>query len=82
MEKSTVSRNLMRMRQQGWVRANPGPDARSVVLTVTEKGRALFTRAVLHWAEAQARVRELLGDAGVTAITGLVDRCVMVPRKA
>jgi DNA-binding MarR family transcriptional regulator len=82
MEKSTVSRNVKRMRQQGWVREKPGPDARSVVLTVTEKGRALFTRAVPHWVEAQARVRELLGDAGVTAITGLVDRHVMPARKS
>ena len=82
MEKSTVSRNVKRMRQRGWVRENPGPDARSVVLAVTEKGHALFTRVVAHWAEAQTRVRELLGDAGVTAVTGLVDRCVMSARKA
>src|SRR5262249_56680863 len=28
MEKSTVSRNVERMRQQGWLRERPGPDAR------------------------------------------------------
>jgi DNA-binding MarR family transcriptional regulator len=81
MEKSTVSRNVKRMRQQGWVRETPGSDARRVLLTTTEKGRALLAKAMPCWSEAQARVRELLGDAGVASVTGLVDRCVMSAKK-
>jgi DNA-binding MarR family transcriptional regulator len=86
MEKSTVSRNVQRMRQQKWVREEPGPDARSVRLALTDKGRALLARAVPLWDEAQTRARQLLGGdevgrASIATITDLVDRFVMTRAK-
>jgi DNA-binding MarR family transcriptional regulator len=82
MEKSTVSRNVKRMRRQKWVREGPGADGRRVVLTLTDTGRALLARAVPLWERAQAAARELLGGdgAGVASISELVDRFV-APRK-
>jgi DNA-binding MarR family transcriptional regulator len=82
MEKSTVSRNVKRMRQQKWVREGPGADGRRVALSLTETGRALLARAVPLWERAQAAARELLGGdgAGVASISELVDRFV-APRK-
>src|SRR5262245_37165566 len=65
MEKSTVSRNVDRMRRHGWLSEKPGPDARSVLLTTTAQGRARLRKSVPLWAKAQEQVRELLGDAGV-----------------
>jgi DNA-binding MarR family transcriptional regulator len=79
MEKSTVSRNVERMRRHGWLAEQPGADARRVVLTATGKGRALLRKALPFWAEAQGRVRELLGEAGVASITGLADRFLPRP---
>src|SRR5262245_50274960 len=75
MEKSTVSRNVKRMRQQKWVREAPGADGRRVVLSLTETGRALLARAVPLWERAQASAQELLGGdgAGVASIMELVD---------
>jgi DNA-binding MarR family transcriptional regulator len=86
MEKSTVSRNVKRMRQQKWVREEPGADARGVRLELTEKGRALLVRAVPLWEGAQIRARALLGGeetgrASITAISELVDRFVMTTGK-
>jgi DNA-binding MarR family transcriptional regulator len=82
MEKSTVSRTVKRMREQKWVREEPGADARSVRLALTEKGRALLVRAVPLWERAQARARELLGGeqtgrAAIAALSELIDRFIM-----
>ena len=65
MEKSTVSRNLERMRTQGWIETS-GRGIR-----VTAAGRELF--AALHpaWEEAQSEITRLLGKDGVEAIKGL-----------
>ena len=71
MEKSTVSRNAERMRQQGWLRERPGHDARSVLLATTARGRALLIKAMPLWEDAQRRVRELLGEAGAASIDRL-----------
>jgi DNA-binding MarR family transcriptional regulator len=71
MEKSTVSRNIERMQQQGWVRERSGPDARAVLLATTARGRALLIRAMPLWEDAQDQVRKLLGDAGTASIDRL-----------
>jgi DNA-binding MarR family transcriptional regulator len=74
MEKSTVSRNIERMRRQGWLGEKPASDARRVVLSVTSRGRALLTKAMPLWTQAQEQVRELLGEAGVASIIRVADR--------
>jgi DNA-binding MarR family transcriptional regulator len=86
MEKSTVSRNVKRLRQQKWVRESRGSDARRVQLSITEKGRSLLVRALPLWERAQAGARQLLGGASagpaaITSITELVDRFVMNANK-
>jgi len=68
MEKSTVSRNVERMRQQGWLRERPGPDGRAVLLAAAARGKTLLIRAMPLWEEAQRRVCELLGEAGAASI--------------
>lgn len=79
MDKSTVSRAVKLMRQRKWVAENPGADARSVLLVVTEKGRALIAKALPLWERSQAQARELLGGDGASAesITVIVDRFVL-----
>ncbi|SRR5216683_1373964 len=74
MEKSTVSRNVERMRRQGWLSEKPGADARRVVLSVTARGQALLVKALPLWRQAQEQVRQLLGEAGVASITRVADR--------
>jgi DNA-binding MarR family transcriptional regulator len=58
LEKSTVSRNLARMTEHGWIRAVP--EARGVELRVEAAGRKLFERAHPAWETAQARAAELM----------------------
>lgn len=59
LEKSTVSRNLARMVDRGWVTQTPG-DARGVELRVTAVGRRLFEQVHPAWQAAQAAASALL----------------------
>jgi DNA-binding MarR family transcriptional regulator len=74
MEKSTVSRNIERMRKQGWIEVGKGEGGLSQVLTVTPKGRKLLTDIYGKWKKAQKEVSEFLGEDGVKAIHMLTDR--------
>jgi DNA-binding MarR family transcriptional regulator len=71
MEKSTVSRNLDRMKKQGWIEAAGRDGGKEQVVTVTAKGRKLL--AALHpvWQKAQKQATRLLGEKGVSAVRSL-----------
>ena len=65
MEKSTVSRNLERMRGKGWIETTERGSR------VTAAGKELFASLQPAWEEAQADAERLLGEAGVGAIQAL-----------
>ena len=72
MEKSTMSRNVKRMRQHGWLREAPGA-GRRLLLEVSATGRRMLGRAAPPWSEAQAEVSALLGKRGASALHGAAD---------
>jgi DNA-binding MarR family transcriptional regulator len=74
LDPSTLSRNVERMKKNGWVETVPGEDARSHVLTVQPEGTRILEKASHAWAEAQERVTAILGEEGVSAIHRLGDR--------
>ncbi|MGO9013880.1 MAG: MarR family winged helix-turn-helix transcriptional regulator [Dissulfurispiraceae bacterium] len=74
MEKSTVSRNLERMRNQGWIEVGKGDEGLSQVLTVTPKGKKLLAEIYGKWEKAQKEVAEFLGEDGVKAVHMLTGR--------
>ena len=65
MEKSTVSRNLERMRNNGWI------ETTDQGIRVTAAGRELFASLHPAWEQAQADAERLLGGNGVGAIQDL-----------
>jgi DNA-binding MarR family transcriptional regulator len=68
LDDSTLSRNLERMRANGWLEEVPGDDARVPSYRLTESGRSLLVRAVPAWRKAQEQAHRLLGEAGVEAL--------------
>ena len=60
MESSTLSRNLERMRKEGWLRSLLGEDARSRKLRITEKGARLIQKTFPAWEQAQRKAQEVL----------------------
>lgn len=73
MEKSTVSRNVERMRKKGWVDVAGKDDGQTQVITVTLKGRKLLAAAHGEWKKAQKQAAELLGEEGVAAVLKIHD---------
>jgi len=73
MEKSTVSRNLERMRKKGWIGVSDRGHGSSQVITVTPKGKELLAAVHSEWAKAQHKASGLLGDEGVRALSTLYD---------
>jgi DNA-binding MarR family transcriptional regulator len=68
LDDSTLSRNLERMRANGWLEEVPVDDARVHSYRLTEAGRTLLEKAVPAWRGAQAEAQRLLGEAGVQAL--------------
>src|SRR5262249_15718434 len=56
LEKSTLTRDVGRMVERGWVARTARTDQRSHTLELTRTGRALFLETLPAWEKAQARV--------------------------
>jgi DNA-binding MarR family transcriptional regulator len=72
LDDSTLSRNLERMRANGWLEEVSGEDARVHSYRLTVAGRTLLVRALPAWKGAQKEANRLLGDAGVQALRRFV----------
>ena len=74
LEKSTVSRNLERMSELGWIEARETSDRRSAELVLTAAGRGKLRAAHPAWKRAQAACRTLLGQDALENLEGLARR--------
>ena len=69
VERSTVSRNLALLEKRGYVTATQtSPTGRSLRVTVTAEGRALYAETEDAWREAQL---SLVGQLGADAVPTL-----------
>jgi DNA-binding MarR family transcriptional regulator len=68
LDTSTLSRNVERMRENGWLEIVPEEDGRMHPFRLTPHGSALLEKAIPAWEEGQRRATELLGDEGVTLL--------------
>jgi DNA-binding MarR family transcriptional regulator len=68
LDKSTLSRDLARMRAQGWISAAPGVPGRAALLRITPAGSALLEQAFPAWQRAQEEARSLLGGVAAAAL--------------
>jgi DNA-binding MarR family transcriptional regulator len=68
LDASTLSRNLERMRAQGWLEVVPEDDARAQPFRLTPRGRQLIEKAVPAWEGAQLQARQLLGEEGLALL--------------
>lgn len=61
MDRTTLTRNLKPLQEQGWVRIVPGEDRRTRAMSLSSKGRQTFEKAVPLWEQAQKDVITSLG---------------------
>lgn len=72
MEKSTISRNLERMRKAGWIEITTS--GRTNAVEATNEGKQLLVDVMPHWEEAQKGADALLGSDGSQTIRELGDQ--------
>ena len=72
-ERSTLTRNLALLLDEGWIEEVVPEGGRSRPIVITSAGRALLASAGDAWRSAQAEAKQLLGEAGVAAIIGVAD---------
>ena len=73
MEKSTLSRNLERMRAHGWLKVSNGDTGRQQILEIGPAGRKLIEASLPLWKKAQAETEAMLGKQGARSIHRAVD---------
>jgi DNA-binding MarR family transcriptional regulator len=71
IERTTLSRNLVLIESAAWITIRPGDDARSRLVSVTAKGRAVVAASLGAWRRAQAAVAAAIGQSGVDALQTL-----------
>jgi DNA-binding MarR family transcriptional regulator len=68
LDTSTLSRNVERMRANGWLEIVTGEDARTQSFRLTTQGKRLIEKAIPAWEEAQSQAREVLGTEGIALL--------------
>ena len=71
MEKSTLSRNVERLRLRGLVEVRPGPSGRTQRVSVTPQGQELLEHALPRWEVAQRHTEQVLGASTTEALRRL-----------
>jgi DNA-binding MarR family transcriptional regulator len=77
LDTSTLSRNVERMRTQGWLEVVPNEDARTQPFRLTTRGKRLLEQAAPAWKKAQQEAEKLLGDDGVALLGKLAGQLGM-----
>jgi DNA-binding MarR family transcriptional regulator len=73
-ERSTSTRNLQLVLDQGWADEMIPEKGRSRPIVISKAGRALLAEAIPAWRAAQVKARQLLGHNGASAIVDLSAR--------
>jgi DNA-binding MarR family transcriptional regulator len=74
LDTSTLSRNVERMRENGWLEVVPEEDARAQPFRLTAQGKRLIEKAVPAWEEAQRQATELIGADAVAVLDRAVKK--------
>jgi len=71
-DRTTLTRNLALLESKGWVQVRPGGgDARTRLVSVTARGRAVAEKALPAWREAQTTIAGAIGAPGAAALQRL-----------
>jgi len=74
IEKSTLSRDLDLMKQNGWLESDPPTGGRNQTIRLTPRGTKLLGKIQPSWEQAQAQAKRLIGEHGETALRQIASR--------
>jgi DNA-binding MarR family transcriptional regulator len=73
MDRTTLTRSLKPLAETGLVEIAPGKDARSRIVSITDRGREAWSQARELWRRAQDEVNRALGSDHVAALHATLD---------
>lgn len=62
MDRTTLGRNLKPLERDGLIEIKTGKDRRQKLISITDKGRDLLTKAFPVWQETQKKILEQIGE--------------------
>jgi DNA-binding MarR family transcriptional regulator len=68
LDKSSLSRDVERMRARGWLESLPGQDGRTGLLRIARAGATLLQKTFPAWHQAQGQAKALLGEKDIAAL--------------
>lgn len=74
LDASTLSRNVERMRANGWLETVPADDAREQPFRLTAAGERLLERSAPAWEQGQKKAVELLGADGMDLLAKMAGK--------
>ena len=74
IEKSTLSRNVRLMEENGWLTTASTDRSHAQPLILTRDGKQLYQRASASWTAAQKKVKTLLGAQAASGVHDAVNR--------
>jgi DNA-binding MarR family transcriptional regulator len=74
IEKSTLSRDVELMKQNGWLESDPPTGGRNQRIRLTPRGTELLGRIQPSWEKAQAEARRLIGEESEAALRQVAAR--------
>jgi DNA-binding MarR family transcriptional regulator len=74
IERSTLSRDVELMKQNGWLESEPPAGGRNQTIRLTPQGKKLLGKIAPSWEKAQAEARLLLGADGAAALHQIAAR--------
>jgi DNA-binding MarR family transcriptional regulator len=77
MDRTTLSRNLRPLEEDGLIEIGSEGWRRSRTLEITKKGRSRLHEALPLWKQAQKTLRRKLGDREWTLVHDMLDRLIL-----
>jgi DNA-binding MarR family transcriptional regulator len=63
MDRTTLSRNLKPLKQEGYIESEGGAGRRASIITLTPAGQAILAKGSILWREAQRDLTQQLGTS-------------------
>ena len=79
-DRTTLTRNLRLLEEQGLIRVETGNDRREREVTLTDRGREALVKALPNWQKAQAYVVKGLGEGRWKALREELSALISVAR--
>jgi DNA-binding MarR family transcriptional regulator len=74
IDRTTLNRNLKPLVDVGLIVINPGKDSRVKHVLLSEAGKTVIVNAWVLWEEAQAALKEYLGEEDLATLVKLLAR--------